>query len=233
MPILPGLALPESAAAPTPRSPGSGRRAFALQHNVSSARAEDPPLFPSKARMTLEPAYAPASRVAAAPTGRTASSAAPSAGAGSAASELGASSVRLFPHLHNAETARIGVNVDVGGGGGGASARSGGIGFVAGRTHSDLVSTEASFLHPYGHLSRHATSDVAGHERVTVDVLRGGVGYAHKGDKAYAEPAHAPGFHGAARPAHWRRDPDAVPAAKLTWLVPPPAPAAGRPLWQR
>ena len=70
--------------------------------------------------------------------------------------------------------------------------------------------------------------------------LRGGIGYARHGDKAYREPAHAAGYHGEqlagesnaaqGKPARWYQDPMG-PKPKIAWLN-GGATASGRPLWQ-
>jgi hypothetical protein len=73
-----------------------------------------------------------------------------------------------------------------------------------------------------------------------VNTLRGGLGYSTGGDKAYAEPTRASGFHGEratdglhaeAKPARWYRDPSG-PKAKITWAKGSEGvQAPGRPLW--
>ena len=71
--------------------------------------------------------------------------------------------------------------------------------------------------------------------------LRGGIGYARHGDKAYREPMHAAGFHGEqlagesnaaqGKPARWYQDP-AGPKPKIAWLGAGNTGVTGRPLWQ-
>ncbi len=72
-----------------------------------------------------------------------------------------------------------------------------------------------------------------------VHTLRGGLGYATGGDKAYAEPIRAAGFHGERapdglhaelKPQRWYRDP-AGPKPKIAWAKGVGGQAPGRPLW--
>jgi hypothetical protein len=78
---------------------------------------------------------------------------------------------------------------------------------------------------------------------VVIERLRGGVGYARHGDKAYREPMYAAGFHGEqvsagahaaaaqGKPAKWYVDP-AGPKPKIAWLGEGSARGTGRPLWE-
>ncbi len=83
---------------------------------------------------------------------------------------------------------------------------------------------------------------------MVVERLRGGVGFARHGDKAYREPAYAAGFHGEqlqgthaataqGKPSKWYQDP-AGPKPKIAWLGEGSARSSssssstGRPLWQ-
>ena len=103
--------------------------------------------------------------------------------------------------------------------------------------HRFLPLTPLSLCAAYGHLRREAAPR---DPSTVVHTLRGGLGYATGGDKAYAEPIRASGFYGErstdglhaeAKPARWYRDP-AGPRAKVTWAKGSAGvQAPGRPLW--
>jgi hypothetical protein len=193
MPILPDSLSSQRSAPPT------GRRYF----SQATSTAENP-LMPSKVRCAPMLTY---SRM---------TSTAPLSDPAFSQPQANSESVRQWPQLFNAETARLGVPS---------------IQTSRRATERDLFSNEADMLFPYGHLPRTG----GGRDTATVLTARGGIGIAHSGDKPYHRSEWSDEFAGSLKPSKWYADPNPNRQPK-SWTAARPggeSAVAGRPLWER